>query len=464
MKMVTQSSKPNNLSKADGIPSKELFITMLVKDITLKDAIGDLIDNSVDAANGKSNNKTDLNGFSINIHLDKSRFEIIDNCGGIEEKTARESAFKLGKPKNYNYGKHTIGLFGIGMKRAFFKLGDKIVVESKALNSSFQITIPVNEWKDRTDEKDWDFSFDSVNPDEKHDLKDTITKIVITDLKEDVKKQFSDPQFLIDLKNEISKEHLFAINKGLTISINNEKLKPRKIYLIYDDDFKPSYWKHDFPNGLTAEIIVGASEDINEDGGWYIFCNERLIIGPDTSNITGWTGGRGKGEKGEKKSKELPKYHDQYFRFRGFIFFNSDDSTKLPWTTSKTTIDPDSTAFLYIKTQMITMARQVLDLLDKMKKEREKGNPIENQKLNNKVKNATIRPVLEVIQNQKNLKPIYIYPGNDFNPMNVNRNKVDIKFSKPKKEVDQAMVYFDVNDANDAGSLAFDYFYENAIK
>ena len=194
--------------------------------------------------------------------------------------------------------------------------------ESKAVNSSFKITIPVTEWKDRADEKDWDFTFDSVNPHEKNSLTDTFTKIIISDLKEDVKKQFADPKFLIDLKNEISSEHLFALNKGLIISINNEKLRPRKISLIYDADFKPSYWKHIFPNGLSAEIITGASEDINEDGGWYIFCNERLIIGPDTSNITGWTGGRGKGERGEKKSKELPKYHDQYFRFRGFVFFN----------------------------------------------------------------------------------------------------------------------------------------------
>ena len=129
--MVTDP-KPKDLSKAEGIPSKDLFITMLVKDITLKDAIGDLIDNSVDAANEKSKSTTDLNGFSINIQLDKTHFMITDNCGGIEEETARESAFKLGKPRNYNYGKHTIGLFGIGMKRAFFKLGENIIVRIKS--------------------------------------------------------------------------------------------------------------------------------------------------------------------------------------------------------------------------------------------------------------------------------------------------------------------------------------------
>ena len=91
---------------------------------------------------------------------------------------------------------------------------------------------------------------------------------------------------------------------------------------------------------------------------------------------------------------------------------------------------------------MITMARHVLELLDKMKKEREKGNPLESQKLNNKVKNAAIRPVLEVINNQKNLKPIYIYPNNEFNPVQAIRNKVEVKFSKPKKEIQTSYVLF----------------------
>jgi len=101
----------------------------------------------------------------------------------------------------------------------------------------------------------------------------------------------------------------------LTISINGNKLKSPQINLIYDEDFRPCYWKFEFKNGLKAEIIAGASEDIGEDGGWYIFCNDRMILGPDTTEVTGWTGGgRGKG------GKELPKYHDQFFRFRGYVF------------------------------------------------------------------------------------------------------------------------------------------------
>lgn len=52
-----QSEDPN---KIVGIPSKELFIDMLVKDLSLRDAIGDLVDNSVDAANKNATDKKNV--------------------------------------------------------------------------------------------------------------------------------------------------------------------------------------------------------------------------------------------------------------------------------------------------------------------------------------------------------------------------------------------------------------------
>lgn len=263
-------------NKIAGIPSKELFIDMLVKDLSLRDAIGDLIDNSVDAANKNAKNKDDLSQFVTSITFDKNHFSITDNAGGIEEDVAREYAFKLGKPKKYQQGRHTIGQFGIGMKRAFFKIGEHIVVDSVALKSDFKLTISVKEWRERVDEKDWDFTFDKVNV-RKHLLKDTKTSIQMTQLKDDVKKQFSDPQFLLDLSNEISKEHLFAITKGLKIKINSTKpLVATKITLINNRNIKPAYWSHDFKNGLKAEVLVGISDDLGEDGGWYVFCNEKI--------------------------------------------------------------------------------------------------------------------------------------------------------------------------------------------
>ena len=462
-----QKKLPEDPNKIVGIPSKELFIDMLVKDLSLKDAIGDLVDNSVDAANKNAAIfKTDLTKFVIKITFDKNHFNISDNAGGIEKEIARKYAFKLGKPKDYKQGKHTIGQFGIGMKRAFFKLGEYIAVESVALNSDFKLTISVREWKERKDETDWDFKFDNetgnINKPVKHPLKDTKTVINITHLKKDVLNQFKEPQFMLDLINEISLQHQFAINKGLKIKINSDKpIEAPKITLISDKNFKPSYWNHSFPNGLNAEILVGISEDSGEEGGWYVFCNNRLILGPDTTEVTGWKGGKG---KAGKEGKELPKYHDQYFRFRGYVFFNADDSSLLPWTTSKTGIDRDSQEFSFVKTQMILMAKQVKSLMDEMKKERERDNPTNERLLNNKVEEATKTSVLDVAKillNKASLPAIYKYPQNLFNPAPTGTTTTKISFSKPTKEVKKAIEYFSTKTPNDAGSAAFDYFYKN---
>ncbi|HEY0667973.1 MAG TPA: hypothetical protein VGD22_07345, partial [Sphingobacteriaceae bacterium] len=66
----------NEGTRINGSPNKDLFITMLVKDITLRDAIGDLIDNSVDAANKNAKSRLDLSQFEIRIRASNKEFEI----------------------------------------------------------------------------------------------------------------------------------------------------------------------------------------------------------------------------------------------------------------------------------------------------------------------------------------------------------------------------------------------------
>ena len=103
--------------KAD--PSKDFFISMLVKDITLRDAIGDLVDNAVDAIKAKASNPEALDDYEISINLDIDSFTIKDNGFGMEVDIARKYAFNFGKSHERKLTKKSIGQFGIGMKRAF---------------------------------------------------------------------------------------------------------------------------------------------------------------------------------------------------------------------------------------------------------------------------------------------------------------------------------------------------------
>ena len=106
------SNMSNNVSPQfiQTFPTTDFFITMLIRDVTLKDAIGDLVDNAVDGARGISANG-DYNGLEISIEANKDVFRIKDNCGGIEVKTAREYAFRIGRPDGFSGIKGSIGQF-----------------------------------------------------------------------------------------------------------------------------------------------------------------------------------------------------------------------------------------------------------------------------------------------------------------------------------------------------------------
>jgi hypothetical protein len=441
-----------NTIKAE--PTKDLFITMLVKDITLRDAIGDLVDNSVDAAKSIAANPSNLTGFRIEIILDKNHFEIVDNCSGLEAEDARNNAFYFGKPENFKPGKHTIGQFGIGMKRAFFKIGNYITVKSIASTSSFEMHIDVPSWRKNDN---WNFQFDTIKEKVNNPWSKTGLDIHINNLQPDTLEKFTDKQFINDLKREIALEHLYSINQGLEILINNEPLEIYKLTLIQDNKkgIDPVYWKYKFKGGLTAEIIAGISDDNGAEGGWYIFCNDRLILGPDTTEITGWSG---------SGAKELPRYHDQFYRFRGYVFFNADNSALLPWNTSKTSMDLDSPDWLYVRNQMIILGKQVKKLMDDMKKERERGNPEENQKLSNAVKSSTVKSVNIIMNNKSSLPQIFKYPEKLLTTAEKGRKSgTKITFYKSNTVIKKAMNFFRVDDADTAGEKAFNYFYENEI-
>ena len=53
-------------------PAKSFFVSMLIKDITLRDAIGDLVDNAVDAIKACAEDKNDLSGYKVVVTLDEN--------------------------------------------------------------------------------------------------------------------------------------------------------------------------------------------------------------------------------------------------------------------------------------------------------------------------------------------------------------------------------------------------------
>ena len=112
---------PQDPKRINASPTKEFFIYMLTRDIPLTRAVLDLVDNSVDGAR-KMRQAGDFNGLWVRIELDGVHFKIADNCGGIPVDIARNYAFRFGRPKDAPAVPGSVGQFGVGMKRTFFKL------------------------------------------------------------------------------------------------------------------------------------------------------------------------------------------------------------------------------------------------------------------------------------------------------------------------------------------------------
>lgn len=127
---------------AIALPTKRFFVSMLTRDIDLKDAILDLVDNCLDGALRSAGvNPVDYAKHSIEIEVGRARFRISDDCGGIPREIAKNYAFKMGRERadERDSESETIGMYGIGMKRAIFKMGTNAVVRSFNSHDRFKV-------------------------------------------------------------------------------------------------------------------------------------------------------------------------------------------------------------------------------------------------------------------------------------------------------------------------------------
>lgn len=428
----------------EAAPTKDFFIEMLVKDIPLTRAIIDLVDNCVDGALNLRENG-DFDGLWVRIEVEEDRFRIADNCGGIPVDMARHYAFRFGRPEGVQLTPRSIGQFGVGMKRAFFKLGREFRVESTTETSHFVVEEDVDKWKK---EAKWEFEFKELEEDLTEIPSDQRgTTIAVTLLHESVSDSFRLDNFRTRLTLELEAAHQFSMNQGLAITLNGIPLQIRHLELLHSDQLKPAHRERIFaeqsPSPVTVKIYAGISESKPSDAGWHLFCNGRMVLEADQTNTTGW---------GEGDGKVIPKYHNQFARFRGYTFFDSDDARLLPWNTTKTGVDADSPRFRAVRLEMIEVMRPVIDFLNKLDAEKDKEET-DDKPLEAAVRAAKVAKVSEVSTHTRFLAP---KPAPSPRPARTGR----IQYSKPLDEIDRVKRALKVRSFKAVGEKTFEYFLE----
>ena len=355
-------------------PVKSFFVSMLTRDITLQEAILDLLDNCVDGIKRTSSNTgaKPYDGYWAEITYDQQTFSIADNCGGIPWELS-EYAFRMGRdPERELDATGVVGVYGIGMKRAIFKMGSSCEISTQHGEDNYEVNIDPD-WL--IDETNWDLPV----IERQTNMPDDGTVILVGDLNPGIAAEFGDgvKGFTNKLLKEIGTHYAYIIEKGFKVIVNAESVKPLTTRIVFDtretvdgDTIRPFVFQTN-TDDVEVYMAVGFTRPIpseNEirdeqeavryssiDAGWTIICNDRAVIHCDRTELTGW------GESG------VPRYHTQFIAISGIVEFRSEDPSKLPTTTTKRGIDASSPLYLQVKNKMREGMRVFTDYTNKWK-------------------------------------------------------------------------------------------------
>ena len=455
-------------------PVKSFFVSMLTRDITLEDTILDLLDNCVDGIirSKKSDRDKPYKGYRAEIDFNADLFTISDNCGGIPWKM-HNYAFRMGKPTNTPVdAAGTVGVYGIGMKRAIFKIGKYCLITTQNGPDRYEIEI-ATPWF--TDEKDWNLTPKYTRKPSTEDG----TTIVIGALNDGIKEQFDKDRdkFTGELIDIISTNYAYIINKGFQVKINGQTVKPRDTKLIFDINplgdkapaIQPYIFKTKTDDGVEVFLAVGFTRPIptqseieseqeqkrfsSEDAGWTIICNDRTVVFCDRTELTGW------GDAG------IPRFHTQFIAISGIVEFKSDDASKLPTTTTKRGINANLPIYAQIKNKMREGMRQFTDYTNKWKG---KADEVKKQMQDGNL--LSLNEIKEFSQKVDFNRTIRSFPaGEQYKPTLPMPKKIEptkrrITFVKDLSEINRIAEYLDTpySDPSEIGVKCFDIVLEEA--
>jgi Histidine kinase-, DNA gyrase B-, and HSP90-like ATPase len=353
--------------EADASPEKRLFISLLTRDISLEHAVLDLIDNSINAAlepfadrlktaddyqrllaNGRVKPKV-----RIDVTVNATRIQVRDNADGISAEAAKTFVFRFGKDVPQADDSDRLSVYGIGLKRALFKCGEKFEIVSEHKSGGFELKDTVSRWAvDKA--TPWHFDITARKP-----TRDNLgTRITITDLHDDVVQRVQDQVFPSSLREKIAGAYGFFIGRVVDINLNGSPIE-KGSFEIGANYKTQKFRRDDVYCNITAGIAAAHGTRFTQrNSGWFIFCNGRTVISADTTPLTGWGTGAG-----------LPIFQPKFRPFLGTVFFASSDPEALPWTTTKASLNEENAIWQEAKRYMVVVGRTITKYLDSRYKE-----------------------------------------------------------------------------------------------
>lgn len=337
---------------------KQFFIEMFTRDISLEDCVLDLIDNSLDSYLQKhdtsisqlvfgpdGNPKADDLG-KIDVTCNERQVKVVDTCGGIVRQRAMGEVFCFGHDEGDQVGK--LGAYGVGMKRALFKIGNNFHIISRTPKEGFEVTFRLDEWAET---EDWKIPIKFIGGADSE--KKAGTSITVTELHNEVALRIKEGGVPNNILDDAATTYPYFLGQCVRLRINDTDVNPEPIKLgelhgvlrAASEKFEQDGVK------VTLAATVAPGQRTAEEAGWYILCNGRVVVRADKTNLTGW-------------ANELASFQPKYRSFVGIASFESDDPLSLPWTTTKRDLNRESSVFIRARGLMATMSKPILTFLN----------------------------------------------------------------------------------------------------
>jgi hypothetical protein len=326
----------------NAVPSKRLYRS-IIADYGLNTAIAELIDNVIDSRRRRKFQREVV--IDLYIDLEDQTIFLSDDAGGIKE----VDLAKLVTPgASHNDGENsTIGIFGVGSKRAAVALAREIRISTRFANEPKTYQIEYNdEWLAT---EDWHIPYYEVES-----IKQNTTSILLTRLRFAL--SASD---VTNLRDHISKTYAHFIDrKEVKIILNTDPVKPSFFnQWSYPPEAEPhTFEKKFYPPNHTLPIIFRITSGLTYESGSiggnygvYIYCNDRLIESASKAAEFGFTSG----------VAGVP--HPRMSNAR-IIVELVGGASQLPWNSSKTSLNFNHEVFRAIRDDLHVVVKNATAL------------------------------------------------------------------------------------------------------
>ncbi len=311
----------------------------MASDIDLKKGILELVDNAIDEwkLRGKPTLKVDLE-----LNVEKKELTYEDNAGGIKEGNLNLLMQPGGTTRTPT--ENTIGEFGLGMKRGIVALAREAEVTSRFENEgTFKIKVD-EAWITSTSWKIPKYRSSEILPGR--------TNIHVTKVKFDV-----NLDVIADVKRALSETYgLILSDQTFTIWLNGELVEP----ITFENWAYPLEGRHprDYKFFISTggrRVYVNATVGLmiasrqTGEYGFYIYCNDRLILKDYKDPEIGFT------------RKLLGYPHAAHAWFRGILRI-SGSNQDMPWNSTKSGLDFSNAIISRLKDDLLKLCTPYIQL------------------------------------------------------------------------------------------------------